>query len=126
MGLDGNDVGGGATMPAPRVRRGAEGWKDLIAAHRASGQSVLAFCAEHGIARSTFGKWRRTLAATPDKARSTAAEKRFLSVPIRSPATPAGDARAVEVRLGSVQVRLSGSAATEVLDVIIARITESS
>ncbi|MHB1158074.1 MAG: IS66 family insertion sequence element accessory protein TnpA [Phycisphaerales bacterium] len=42
-----------------RVRRSAEQWSRLIEAHRDSGQSIKAFCAERGLAAPHFHRWRR-------------------------------------------------------------------
>ena len=44
-------------------------WRDLIDRWKASGQSVAAFCAAHGVSQATFYAWRKRLAA---RARSTA------------------------------------------------------
>src|SRR5947207_3050393 len=38
-------------------------WRDLIERWRASGQSIAAFCAAHGVGAATFYSWRRRLAA---------------------------------------------------------------
>lgn len=55
-------------MPRPRaakageaVRRGREAWAELIAAYEAGDCTQRAFCAEYGLAYSTFGYWRRRL-----------------------------------------------------------------
>jgi transposase len=38
-------------------------WRDLIGRWRASGRSVAAFCAAHGVGQATFSSWRKRLAA---------------------------------------------------------------
>lgn len=42
-------------------RRDREAWRQLMAAYEASDQTQRAFCAEHGVAYSTFCYWRRRL-----------------------------------------------------------------
>ena len=44
-------------------------WRGLIDRWKASGQSVAAFCAAHGVSQATFYAWRKRLAA---RTRSTA------------------------------------------------------
>ena len=49
-------------------------WRDLIDRWKASGQSVAAFCAAHGVSQATFYAWRKRLAArTPSTARTAPA-----------------------------------------------------
>lgn len=50
-----------AATPAEAVRRSREAWAELMAAYEASDCTQRAFCAEHGLAYSTFGYWRRRL-----------------------------------------------------------------
>jgi hypothetical protein len=38
-------------------------WRDLIDRWRASGQSVVAFCASHRVSQATFYSWRKRLTA---------------------------------------------------------------
>ncbi|HSH85341.1 MAG TPA: IS66 family insertion sequence element accessory protein TnpB [Guyparkeria sp.] len=45
-------------------RRDREAWRQLMAAYEASDQTQRAFCAEHGVAYSTFCYWRRRLRET--------------------------------------------------------------
>jgi len=42
-------------------RRDREAWRQLMAAYEAGDQTQRAFCAEHGVAYSTFCYWRRRL-----------------------------------------------------------------
>jgi hypothetical protein len=46
-----------------RVVRPEPFWRDLIGRWRASGQSIAAFCAAHGVGQASFCAWRRRLAA---------------------------------------------------------------
>jgi hypothetical protein len=52
-------------MPKTRRRRAdrEQYWRDTIAAWKASGQSISAFCAGRGVAQATFFTWRRRLAS---------------------------------------------------------------
>ena len=43
------------------MRRSREAWAELMAAYEAGDGTQRAFCAEHGLAYSTFGYWRRRL-----------------------------------------------------------------
>jgi len=49
----------------PQQRYSTEQWQTFIDQQAASGQTMVAFCAEHGLARSTFQRWKRRLRATP-------------------------------------------------------------
>lgn len=43
------------------TRRSPEDWAELMATYEASDLTQRAFCAEHGVAYSTFCYWRRRL-----------------------------------------------------------------
>ncbi len=43
------------------MRRSAEQWRDLITRFEQSGQTREGFCAEHGLALSSFNRWRQKL-----------------------------------------------------------------
>lgn len=43
-------------------RRSRSQWRRLMADYEASGQSQQTFCRDHGVALSTFARWRRILA----------------------------------------------------------------
>jgi hypothetical protein len=109
--------GSASAAPRKRVRRGIEGWRTLISQQRASGEAVEAFCAAHGIPRSSFSKWRNRFESAPT---STA---QFLPVALRSAA--AATVGPAEEQPGSAQMRLSRAAANKLLDAIIARLAES-
>jgi hypothetical protein len=99
-----------------RIRRGIEGWRTLILQQCASGETVQAFCAARAIPRSSFSKWRQRLEAAPRPA------AQFLQVAVGSARTPSAG---LGEQPGPVPVRLSGSAAHQLLDAIIARLAES-
>jgi len=47
--------------PASSMRRGHHEWQQLMVAYEASDLTQRAFCAEQGVAYSTFCYWRRRL-----------------------------------------------------------------
>jgi hypothetical protein len=44
-----------------KVFRSAEEWGEIFARQLASGKSVVEFCGEEGLVRTSFEKWRRRL-----------------------------------------------------------------
>jgi hypothetical protein len=104
-----------------RIRRGVDGWRALIEEHKVGGQTVAEFCAQRGIPRSSFIKWRGTLSAVAAPKAKRAAPG-FLSVPIRAAALPATVGEPVELHVGAVRVRLSGTAANRVVEAIVSHI----
>ena len=59
---------------ATKIRRTRAQWRDLLALYECSGLSQQSFCDEHGLALSTFCKWRRDLAAVAGTAEPVFAE----------------------------------------------------
>lgn len=59
---------------ATRIRRTRAEWRDLLARYERSGLSQQSFCDEHGLALSTFCKWRRELGAVAGTAEPVFAE----------------------------------------------------
>lgn len=49
-------------------RHGEAFWRDLIARQASSGQGIRGFCQAHGVASSTFHKWRSALSARNEDA----------------------------------------------------------
>lgn len=50
------------TLTQPRrVRRSIDEWRELIARFEQSGQTIKQFCAQQGLALSTFNRWRHRL-----------------------------------------------------------------
>jgi len=50
-----------------RTIRSPDQWQHLIEAQAASGQTQVAFCAEHGLSKSSFQLWKRRFrAASPN------------------------------------------------------------
>lgn len=85
------------------TRRSAHEWRGLIEAQRQSGQTIDAFCAMHGIGKSTLGKWKRRLAGSP----AVSAPTRSVA-PLFAPlsATPVAAPPAVRPRAGRWTVEL--------------------
>jgi len=44
-----------------RIRRSKDEWRKLFARFEQSGQSIEQFCAQQGLALSTFSRWRQRL-----------------------------------------------------------------
>ena len=92
-----------------RDERKEQQWRRWLGEWQASGLSVRAFCARHGLTEPTFYAWRRVLA------QRTAAQRAFVPVQIVAdqPTTPAsplevvlGDGRRVRVAPGFDAVTL--------------------
>lgn len=95
-----------------RIRYMAEEWRQILETQRGSGQSQVAFCAAHGLGKSTFQAWQRRLhGVDPSRAQaaraqtpSTAFGSLFtpLTQPVSSSASPTPDAAGwtVELDLG--------------------------
>ena len=49
------------TTTRPWIRRSPEQWRDLFHRFEQSGQTREEFCAEHGLALSSFSRWRKRL-----------------------------------------------------------------
>ena len=66
-----------------RVVRGEAWWRETVDAWRRSGKPVKRFCAERGVARSAFYRWRKRLSEAGD-APVAARPARFAPVRLRS------------------------------------------
>lgn len=77
-----------------RLRRSARDWQQLIAEYESSGQVQSVFCAERGLALSTFSYWRRKLGT-----RDFEAEPAFVELSCERPESPV-PAWDVELDLG--------------------------
>jgi transposase-like protein len=50
------------TLTRPRrIRRSKDQWRELFARFEQSGQTIEQFCAQQGLALSTFSRWRQRL-----------------------------------------------------------------
>ena len=129
---------------APLIRHGKEFWQQAVRDQESSGLSLSQFCLERGFAKATFFKWRKALkqqaqngllAQQPE----TQSLPGFLSVPLApmhsTPATqsprvsPRGDAEhycndaKIAIKLGGVDVVLSGHYADRVMRIITERLS---
>ncbi len=102
------------TVKRQLVKRDAAQWARILEAQRESTQTVKAFCAQYGIALSTYSYWRKRLNGAKKQPQSGA---RFLAVPILGPS-----GQPVEVQLGTMRVRVGGAQATRIVDALIAQI----
>lgn len=69
-----------ANTATPRRRQHEPFWRDLITRQRRSGQSIAAFCRNHGVSQPSFFAWRRRL-----HAQNGQSQPRFLPVQIEMP-----------------------------------------
>ncbi len=105
------------TVERQLVKRDAAQWARIFDAQRESMQTVKAFCAQHGIAPSTYSYWRKRLNGANEQSSATPSGARFLAVPIF-----ASSGQPVEVELGTMRVRVGGAQATRIVDALIAQI----
>lgn len=80
----------------PRQKHSPEQWQQLIEAQAASGQSQVAFCAEHDLSKSSFQHWKRRLKAGETPAPTPSA----LFAPLASAPADAADGWTIELDLG--------------------------
>lgn len=85
---------------AGKPRRSRAQWQRLMLDYEASGQSQQVFCREHGLALSTFARWRQILGAPVAGGPAAEPQRLFteLRVPVSSGA-PAGGTPPWEVEL---------------------------
>lgn len=94
---------------SPRRKHTPEQWQQLIDAQAASGQSQVAFCAEHGLSKSSFQHWKRRLKAGETRAVATPSA---LFAPLAGAASDPDNGWTIELDLGDgVCLRLRRSAA---------------
>ena len=103
----------------PYSRRSATEWAKLIRQQRRSGRTVEAYCAQRGLAESTFWYWRRRVEVVVEDKPEVDAVTKFLAIPVSAPS------QACEVRIGDLHVRLGDIAAQNVVEAIVARIARA-
>lgn len=84
---------------AARQKHTPEQWQQWLEAQTASGQSQAAFCAEHGLSKSSFQHWKRRLTG----ARSTgtpASSSSALFAPIAGAPAESDTGWTIELDLG--------------------------
>lgn len=129
---------------APLIRHGKEFWQQAVHDHETSGLSLSQFCLERGFAKATFFQWRKALkqqtqCGLPAQQPETQSLPGFLAVPLGSiqtgPATQSpqvctrsdaehhcNDAK-IAIKLGGVDVVLSGHYADRVMRIITERLS---
>lgn len=93
---------------ATKIRRSPAEWRELLSSYERSGLSQQAFCDRHGLALSTFCKWRRSLGgsvtptAAPVFAELEVAPAAAMSdgMPVEPIEPPTGHGWDVELALG--------------------------
>jgi transposase-like protein len=128
---------------APLIRHSKEFWQQAVHDHETSGLSLSQFCLERGLAKATFFKWRNAFKQQMQSALSapqpvTQSLSGFLAVPLGSVQTSAataapqsstrrdneqqgGDAK-MAIKLGGVDVVLTGHYADRVMRIITERL----
>ncbi|MGI9135184.1 MAG: IS66 family insertion sequence element accessory protein TnpA [Rhodoferax sp.] len=129
---------------APLIRHGKEFWQQAVRDQETSGLSLSQFCLERGLAKATFFQWRKALkqqaqngllASRPE----TQSLPGFLAVPLgpthTSTATQSQQVSArsdaehhcndakIAIKLGGVDVVLSGHYADRVMRIITERLS---
>lgn len=129
---------------APLIRHGKEFWRQAVRDHEASGLNLSQFCLERGLAKATFFKWRKVLKQQTQTARpapnlQTQSLPGFLAVPLGSTQSSAataspqfmarsdtehhGNDAKIAIKLGGVDVVLSGHYADRVMRIITERLS---
>ncbi len=129
---------------APLIRHGKEFWPQAVRDHETSGLSLSQFCLERGFAKATFFQWRKALKQQAQSALSASRPETqslpgFLAVPLGSVQTSGATAPAplatrsdaerhcndakVAIKLGGVDVVLSGHYADRVMRIITERLS---
>ena len=128
----------------PLIRHGKEFWQQAVRDQETSGLSLSQFCLERGLAKATFFQWRKALkqqtqCGLPAQQPETQSLPGFLAVPLgpthTSTATQSpqvstrsdteqhgGDAK-IAIKLGGVDVVLSGHYADRVMRIITERLS---
>lgn len=92
-------------------------WLKRVGEWERSGQTQRAFCAEHGLALSSFQWWRKRLA----RAKRAKGGASFLPIALGADGSAGGAVIEIELR-SRTRVRLEGEAALRAVDRLVARI----
>lgn len=106
---------------AMREKDGAAGkrarWLKHVGEWERSGQTQRVFCAEHGLALSSFQWWRTRLS----RAKRVKVSASFLPITLGADRSAGGAVIEIELR-SRTRVRLEGEAALRAVDRLVARI----
>ena len=69
----------------PRQKRTPEQWQQWVEAQAASGQTQVAFCADHDLSKSSFQHWKRRLQSN---GRAASAAQPALFTPLSAASAP--------------------------------------
>lgn len=129
---------------APLIRHGKEFWQQAVREQETSGLSLSQFCLKRGLAKATFFQWRKALnqqtqCGLPAQQPETQSLPGFLSVPLGPTQTKAttqspqvstqshaehhGNDAKISIKLGGVDVVLSGHYADRVMRIITERLS---
>jgi hypothetical protein len=108
------------TKGKPRDRRKEQQWRRWIQSWRASGLSVRAFCARHGLTQAHFYAWRRELQ------RRDAEQPTFVPVCVVADDVPARDERVDVMLRGGRTVRVGPGFDAATLRQVVAVLEEGS
>src|SRR5512144_3198041 len=82
-------------------------WREVIERQRTSGQSIVGFCSQEGLAPASFHAWKRRLRQSRCEAGRESANQAL--VPVQIVSDPKADARRLEVQWpGGVVLRVQG------------------
>lgn len=91
----------------PRVRRRADQWRTLLRRFEQSGQTREQFCAEQGLALSSFSRWRGKMRRQTQDHAGVCEEAVFVALSSEEAGASGQSGWEVELQLGSdVVVRL--------------------
>lgn len=93
-------------MAKPRNADRRRYWREVIERQRTSGQSIVGFCSQEGLAPASFHVWKRRLRPRPGIGRAAA---RQALVPVKIVSDPSAGSGNLEIRWPSgVVLRIEG------------------
>ena len=98
------NISGSAKKKQPHKRRGKIFWIKAVSDFKGGALSMQDFCADRGLAVSTFHAWRRRLSATKETSQNVVKEAfkprpKFLPVYVTSPEAPLDKLRQPDISL---------------------------
>ena len=98
-------------------------WREMIGRQRASGQSIVGFCAQEKLAPASFHAWKRRLGRPK---RETGKAARQALVPVQIVSEPAGGVGHMEVQWpGGIVLRVQGCD-VQTVGAVVAALSSSS